>query len=103
MSDHLIEIFLPLASGSGEPIPDSISSVLKEELVDRFRGVTSYSRVPAEGLWANGDKVEADSVIVWEVMTDDLDKDWWKSFRARIEKLLRQEELLVRATKVDRL
>ena len=101
MTDHLIEIFLPLAFASKEPIPDTIFTVLKEELVDHFGGVTSCSRVLAEGLWANGDKIEADRVMVWEVMTDDLDRDWWKSFRTRVEKLLRQEELLIRATKVD--
>jgi hypothetical protein len=101
LSGHLVEIFLPLNYKDGTPVPVPVFTLIKEELAERFGGVTAYSRPPAEGLWKDGAKLERDTVTVWEVMTGKLDDDWWRSFRKRLEDLLRQDEVLIRATPVQ--
>jgi hypothetical protein len=47
--------------------------------------------------------VDRDSIVIFEVMADELDRQWWKAFRAMLERLFDQEEILIRASAVDRL
>jgi hypothetical protein len=35
-------------------------------------------------------------------MARDLERDWWRAWRKRIEALLEQEEIVVRATRIER-
>jgi hypothetical protein len=71
---------------------------IRRELTDRFGGVTAYMRAPARGAWKTGDGDEArDDIVIVEVMTPDLDRDWWDAYRRRLEELLRQEAIVVRA------
>ena len=69
----------------------------------RFGGVTAYSRAPAEGIWRDGDTKEKDDIVIVEVMADELDRGWWHDFRARLERRLDQDELVVRAHDIERL
>jgi len=71
------------------------------ELTSRFGGLTSYTRSPAEGRWNEGSKTSYDEIVVLEVMTRHFDKDWWKQFRAGLEKKLKQKELLIRAQRIE--
>lgn len=103
VSDHLVEVFLPLQYPTGEAVPVSVFDLIKQELTEEFGGVTVYARSPAEGLWSSGGQVQRDSIVVCEVMTPKLDKDWWSAFRGRLEALLRQKEILVRTSRVQRL
>jgi len=36
-------------------------------------------------------------------MVDDLDRDWWRDFRMRLERRLDQDELIVRAHAIEKL
>jgi len=94
----LVQIFFPLGAGSAEALRD-----IKEELSARFGGVTAYSRAPAEGIWRDGDTKEKDDVVIVEVMADELDRGWWHDLRARLERRLDQDELVVRAQGIERL
>jgi hypothetical protein len=72
-----------------------------DELTERFGGATAYSRAPAAGLWKNpSDRTERDDIIVVEVMVDRVDRAWWSAFRRRLEKRLRQKEIVVRAHEI---
>jgi hypothetical protein len=94
----LVQIFLPLAAGS-----DDVLHEIKKELTDRFGGVTAHSRAPAEGLWRDGKTKERDDIIIVEVMAEDLDRDWWRNLRTRLEHRLDQKEIVVRAHQIERL
>jgi hypothetical protein len=95
---HLIELFIPKTATSKKGI-----SSLQNMLVKQFGGVTAYSRAPAKGIdTEDGQKVE-DEIIILEVMTDSLDRAWWSSLRAQLERDLQQQEILIRATDVQRL
>ena len=100
---YLIEVFLPLTYPNGDPVPESIFELIEGELTETFGGVTEYVRGSTRGFWRKDGHPKADSLVVLEVMTKDLEKDWWKEFRHRTKALLRQEELLVRTAPCERL
>lgn len=101
---HLVQLLLPLTGKNGAPLPASHYASVREELTTRFGGLTAYSRAPAEGLWeGEGTRREHDEIIVYEVMADSLDREWWRRFRERLEVRFEQEELVIRAHAVERL
>ena len=44
-----------------------------------------------------------DDIVVYEVMVNALDREWWSGYRAALEKRFVQRELVVRALAVERL
>jgi hypothetical protein len=61
-------------------------------------------RSPAVGIWKDEDGIaRRDEIVVFEVMTGDVDSQWWRSYRTQLERLFKQDEILIRATKADRL
>src|SRR5689334_19174299 len=99
---HLVQLLLPLYAPDGERLPPAVFGAVRDELVQRFGGLTAYSRAPATGLWAEGrgERVERDDIVVYEVMVDRLDRDWWKAYREELTARLRQKELVVRAQRI---
>ena len=69
-----------------------------EELKRKFGGVTVYDRSPAKGKTVTS----SDDIVIFEVMTDDLERAWWSSCRARLEAKFAQE-ILIRAASIERL
>jgi hypothetical protein len=51
-----------------------------------FGGVTAFLRSPALGLWKTDDDVTRDEVVMFEVMSPDLDEQWWLEYRKKLEK-----------------
>ena len=100
---HLIQLLLPLQDGNGKPFEQQKFERLSQDLTERFGGLTSYSRSPAEGRWKGGAKTEQDDILVLEVMTDDLDRAYWASLRERLEQEFRQDEIIIRAQRIERL
>jgi hypothetical protein len=96
---YLVEVYLPVIEETSRCITE-----IEARLTDKFGGITMHVNSPAKGLWKNHeDHLEHDEVIVVEVMADDIDRDWWSAFRAELETLLRQDEIVVRATEIIRL
>ena len=101
---HVIEIFLPLKRNDGSDQPRRLFGDVRTELVGKFGGLTAFTRAPAEGLWESGDgEVDRDSIVIFEVMADALDRDWWRGFRQRLERLFEQDEIVIRARPSERL
>ncbi len=99
---HLIQLLLPLCDNDGHPFPQSIYLQVRDELTDQFRGITTYVRSPAEGIWHEGTVGPVrDEIIIYEVMDRKLNRDWWKNFRKKLEVLFRQESIIVRASQID--
>ena len=103
MALRIVEIFLPAAFPDGSPVPKAQFDLVKQELVELFGGVTSYDLTPAQGLWKDAGQVEADPIVVMEVMTGSVDKRWWKDFQHRMEVAFRQKEILIRVHTASRL
>jgi hypothetical protein len=100
---HLIEILLPLYDNDGKPIPSELYARVREELVGLYGGLTAFSRSPAEGVWEEGGERSHDDIVIFEVMSNYLDRAWWRRFRERLESDFRQEEIVVRAREVEKL
>ena len=99
---HLVQILLPLRDGQGRAFRKSNFDKVAATLTTRFGGVTAYSRTPAEGRWKHGtNPVSEDDVIVIEVMVDKLDRDWWRNYRASLEKTFKQLHVIVRVQDIE--
>jgi hypothetical protein len=94
---QLIQILLPLKDNHGQAFPGQLFRKTKAELTRRFKGLTVYSRAPAEGIWKPGTNTRRDEIVVFEVMAPALERRWWKQYRSRLERSFRQQSIVVRA------
>ena len=94
----LVQLLLPLSDNNREPYSPQEFVRVRRELTDRFGGVTAYTRSPAEGFWEDEDgQTRRDDVIVVEVMVQELERTWWRSYGAEVARRFAQEELVIRA------
>ena len=101
-SAHLIQLFLPLRDNHGKLFDPGSFETVRTELVDRFGGVTVYTRSPGEGIWKDAaGSVNRDSVLIFEVMSPLMETHWWRDYRRVLEARFRQEHVLARAWKVE--
>ena len=97
----VVELFLPLEKPDGSAVPASVFDRVKNELTDRFGGVTSYLQSPAEGAWKPpAEAVIHDRVAIFEVMVSDVDTAWWRQYRHALEQELDQHQILARLYQV---
>ncbi len=101
---HLVQLLLPLYDNRGNRLNKSLFAQVRDELVERFGGLTAHARAPASGLYQEGaGETVHDDLVIYEVMVDTLDEPWWRSYRAELEKRFRQDDLVVRAHPIVRL
>ena len=101
---NLIQLLLPLYDNNKEPFSPEEFDHVRDELAKRFGGITAFRRSPAEGVWREGQgDVSRDEVVIFEVMTEQLNREWWSGYRKELEKRFRQEQLIIRATQVEQL
>ena len=100
---HLIEILLPLTDNAGKRIEAEHFAKVREEMVASFGGLTAFTRSPAEGIWDEGGGRTSDNIVIFEVLVDELDRDWWRHYRQTLERMFRQDEIIIRAAKIERL
>jgi hypothetical protein len=98
---HLIELLLPLYDNEGRRFGAGEFDRVRDELTVRFGGVTAFRRAPAEGVWKEGGEVSHDRIIIFEVMTERLERAWWAEYRALLERRFRQEHIVARATEFE--
>jgi hypothetical protein len=99
---HLVQILLPLYDNQGQPFPPQAYELVRDELTNLFGGITTYVRSPAEGLWKeNGATTVQDDIVIYEVMTEQLDRGWWGGYRQDLAARFRQELLIVRVSEVQ--
>lgn len=97
---HLVEILLPLNDNEWRPFDSEKFSAVHERLTERFGGLTAFTRSPAQDTTREGDKTVHDEIIVFEVLTETLDQQWWMSYRRRLETDFQQDKIIVRASAV---
>ncbi len=95
---HVVQILLPTHDNNREPLPREEYVRVREELTEKFRGLTVYTRAPAEGLWRSSDTYTSrDDIMIFEVMVNELDPGWWRDFRHDLERRFRQDVIVIRA------
>ena len=97
----LIQILLPLFDNDGAHFDAALYTQVRNELSERFGGLTAYSRALAEGRWHDQGITTHDDIIVMEVMTDGVDTEWWRAYRKSLETSFRQTVIVVRAQMVS--
>ena len=100
---HLVQILLPLADNAGRRFEGKTYGRVRTELAERFGGITSFTRAPAEGMWREGGHTAHDDIVVFEVMAREIDHSWWERYRAELERRFDQETIVVRAIRVEML
>ena len=101
---HLVQLLLPLYDNQGQAFHKPMFDRVRNELTEHFGGVTAHRRSPAEGLWKDeGGAVARDDVVIYEVVTDELDHAWWKRYGEELARRFHQEEIMIRAIAVERL
>ena len=99
----LVEILLPLYDNEGRRFAAKEFDRVRDELTEAFGGVTAFRRSPAEGVWKESGETSRESVVVFEVMADSLERAWWREYRERLERRFRQEKIVARATSFEAL
>jgi hypothetical protein len=95
---YLIQLLLPLHDNERKAFPQEEYTAVRSELTNHFGGITAYTRAPALGLWKpNGSEASQEDIVVFEVMSKELDCDWWQAYKHELEKRFRQEMLVIRA------
>ena len=99
---YLIQIFLPLYNNKGKRFPKKNYIQVRRTLLERFGGLTVYSRAPASGLWEKkaGETIH-DEMIIFEVMTKKRSTSWWRTYRDTLEKRFEQDQVIVRAQTIQ--
>jgi hypothetical protein len=97
---HLVQLLLPLYSNSGEQFEQKLYATVRNELVNRFGGITAYTRAPVHGLWQESEQIVRDDLIIYEIMVDTLEEDWWREYRIILENRFQQQSLVVRAHQI---
>ena len=83
---------LPTFDNEGQRFPNSEFERVRRELTDRYGGVTAFVRSPAVGLWTDeAGQIRQDELVTFEVMTDALDRDWWREYRELLQQRFRQQ------------
>jgi hypothetical protein len=101
---HLVQLLLPIQDAVGRAYPRSHFSELSTRLSARFGGMTAYTRAPATGLWeASTGETVLDQVVVYEVMVELVDPNWWAELRRELEARFGQREVVVRTFEIRRL
>ncbi|TGU71128.1 hypothetical protein E4633_12320 [Geomonas terrae] len=99
---HLIQILLPLYDNEGQPFTQDEFLKIRDELSERFGGITTYMRSPARGLWKETKETTVqDDIVIYEVMTETLDRAWWTKYRKQLTAAFRQALLIVRVSEVE--
>ncbi|WP_334190458.1 hypothetical protein [Noviherbaspirillum sp.] len=99
---YLIQLFLPLYDNEKQAFPKAHFLSVRDELVERFGGLTVHTRAPAKGLWQDHEQdTVQDDLVIHEVMSDTLDEAWWRGYRQSLEKRFRQDTILVRAQSIS--
>ncbi|HEX8458654.1 MAG TPA: hypothetical protein VF656_15265 [Pyrinomonadaceae bacterium] len=100
---YLIQLLLPLYTNESETFAQEVYDRVRDELAKKFGGVTAFRSSPAEGIWKEGGRTSRDAIIIFEVMADELERDWWTNYRRELEARFRQERMIVRASKIEQL
>jgi inorganic pyrophosphatase len=100
-AEQLIQIYLPLYEKEEKPFPGLLYKQVKKELTDKFGGLTMYTRAPAKGFWkADEHHTSVDDLLIYEVLTTDVDEQFWSNYKKALEKQFKQEEIMIRCSSI---
>jgi hypothetical protein len=100
---HLIQILLPTRDNQNEPFGKELFNEVRLDLANHFGGVTAYLRAPATGLWEADGELVKDEIVIFEVMVDRLEREFWRLYRLELQEMFKQDVIVMRAQRIDML
>lgn len=98
---YLVQILLPLYDNRGERFEGAVYRELRDQLVERFGGLTAYTRSPISGLWqGSSGRMVRDDLAIYEVMVETLDEGSWAQYRRALELRFQQDTVVLRAQRI---
>ena len=98
---HQVQILLPVSDNKGNHFPSELYADIRNELVEKYGGITAYTRSPAKGLWKeNNEKVVYDDIVIYEVMAETLEMDFWRLLKEELKRKFDQDDLIIRVTEI---
>lgn len=94
------ELYVPLNYNNGLPIETRKIETLKNALIDRFGGLSSFSQA-VNGVWKDDERTYHDEIVVLRVLVNsDTDKGigadiFMSALRKELKEAFRQEEFLI--------
>jgi len=100
---YLIELLLPLHDNDRKKLPADYFKTVRDELTERFGGVTAFLRSPAMELWKDSDSdISRNEMVMFEVISPVLDKQWWGKYRLSLQQKFRQDQLFIWASRITK-
>lgn len=97
----LVQLLLPTKSAERATFSDELLRRTRQELIDRFGGLTAYTRSPAAGVWTSPEgNVEEDTMVMIEVLAESVDASWWQSYAETLKRRFNQQTIHIRASDV---
>jgi len=97
------QVLLPLGDNAGRAFAAEKITRIQERLVRKFGGYTAFRRSPAQGVWMHQGERYSDDIVVVEIFSATLDREWWGEFRRTVEHDLGQEHLVVYSQEIEQL
>lgn len=98
---HLVQLLLPIHDNERRPRDRELAAV-RQELTEKFGGVTAYQRAPASGVWKRTEgEVDVDEVVMVEVVVETFNREWWTQYRQDLERRFAQDAIHARAMAID--
>jgi hypothetical protein len=100
----LIQLLLPTTLPPGATSQHATAALAhtRREHAETFDGLTAYLRSPAKGTWTAPDgRTQHDDVVMVEIVTDNFDRAWWRTYAATLAERFRQDTIHVRAIPIQ--
>lgn len=97
---YLIQILLPLRDNEGVVFDKAKFDEVGNDLAEHFGGVTTYMRSPATGVWKEDGEDVKDQIVIFEVMVDRLEREFWRLYRLELQQTFRQDVIVMRAQRI---
>ena len=95
---YLVQILLPLFDNDGHAFEAAgVRAASFGARRSLRRGHRLHASTRSRGLERRFRGTTRDDIVIFEVMTGELDREWWTAFRKQLEARFRQDTLIVRA------
>ena len=97
---HLIQIILPKETGGGHQSGSNGSTTYKMNLPTSLAGRPAFCAPRGRVCGKIAEGIQRDEIAVIEIMARSFDREFWRALRARLERELSQQEIVIRAQRV---
>ena len=93
------DLYVPLVSNHGRPLPPARLQLLKKQLVKKFGGLTHFPQ-KNRGLWKVGAVTFVDAIVILRVLSPGDDRSFWKKLKSQLQREWDQKDVLIVARNV---